>query len=86
MTKEEKADKAFAELEAVSARTPTGSVWLHIKTGNRYVVTGHAVDADTLAVLVHYRRHCGLSNGWKVWSRAAEVFCDGRFVPDNIEN
>jgi len=70
-------DVSLILLQNARSNVPEGSVWLHLKTGNEYRVTGHAMIESTWSPGVLYRRN--------VRSPAPQIirdfgeFTDGRF-------
>lgn len=50
------AEDLRARLDAALALVPPGTVWRHLASGNLYEATAVALDVDTLAPVVVYRR------------------------------
>lgn len=62
----------------VRFQVPVGSVWVHVKTQNSYVVTGLAIRESDLSMDVNYRSVKG-DHDTIPWSRPVAEFLDGRF-------
>jgi hypothetical protein len=69
-------DLSMAELRAKGPHAMTR--WLHVKTGNVYVVVFNGLLEKDCTPMVGYRRDDGSP---PVWFRPLTEFLDGRFLP-----
>ena len=67
------------EAEAMEKAGPMGSVWVHLKTGTAYEITGHCFLEANAEPAVLYSKH-GSKIPEPIWARAASEFFDGRFA------
>lgn len=70
-----KLDEARIEILALTENVPIGTRWRHLKSGNDYMVTGHAIIEATLTPAVIYSRYGQTDR----WCRPGSEFLDGRF-------
>jgi len=63
-------------LKDPSSHPDPKQIWLHVKTGNYYVILHHGLFESSLKPMVIYQR---VDGSGPVWVRPAEQFFDGRF-------